>query len=81
MVNLNINSNIFKNQEDYMQLRRAMEIVNSHEDNNNIFYKENQVKILSVDNNIGTAYIETLDGNSKFEVDLEQLNEIEKQRL
>jgi len=61
-----------------MQLRRAMEIVNSHEDNNNIFYKENQVKILSVDNNIGTAYVETLNGNSKFEVDLEQLNEIEK---
>ena len=55
-----------------------MEIVNSQEDNNNIFYKENQVKILSVDNNIGTAYVETLSGNSKFEVDLEQLNEIEK---
>ena len=61
-----------------MQLRRAMEIVNSQEDNNNIFYKENQVKILSVDNNIGTEYVETLSGNSKFEVDLEQLNEIEK---
>ena len=61
-----------------MQLRRAMEIVNSQENNNNIFYKENQVKILSVDNNIGTAYVETLSGDSKFEVDLEQLNEIKK---
>ena len=45
-----------------MQLRRAMEIVN----------------ILSVDNNIGTAYVETLQGDSRFEVDLEQLSEVEK---
>ena len=61
-----------------MQLRRAMEIVNTQDNNSNIFYKENPVKILSVDNNIGTAYVETLQGNSKFEVDLEQLSEVEK---
>ena len=61
-----------------MQLRRAMEIVNTQDKNSNIFYKENSVKILSVDNNIGTAYVETLQGDSRFEVDLEQLSEVEK---
>ena len=61
-----------------MQLRRAMEIVNTQDNNSNIFYKENPVKILSVDNNIGTAYGETLQGDSRFEVDLEQLSEVEK---
>lgn len=61
-----------------MQLRRAKEIVNTQDNNSNIFYKENPVKILSVDNNIGTAYVETLQGYSRFEVDLEQLSEVEK---
>ena len=61
-----------------MQLRRAMEIVNTQDNDSNIFYKENPVKILSVDNNIGTAYVETLQGDSRFEVDLEQLSEVEK---
>ena len=61
-----------------MQLRRAMEIVNTQDNNSNIFYKENPVKILSVDNNIETAYVETLQGDSRFEVDLEQLSEVEK---
>ena len=61
-----------------MQLRRAMEIVNTQDNNSNIFYKENPVKILSVDNNIVTAYVETLQGDSRFEVDLEQLSEVEK---
>ena len=61
-----------------MQLRRAMEIVNTQDNNSNIFYKESPVKILSVDNNIGTAYVETLQGDSRFEVDLEQLGEVEK---
>ncbi|SCH65278.1 MULTISPECIES: small, acid-soluble spore protein, H family [unclassified Romboutsia] len=63
-----------------MQLRRAMEIVNSKDSNTNvnskIFYKENQVNIISVDNNIGTAYVESMDGNYKYEVSLEQLNEV-----
>ena len=61
-----------------MQLRRAMEIVNGENNNVNskIFYKENQVNLISVDNNIGTAYVESLDGNYKYDVDLEQLNEI-----
>ena len=55
-----------------------MEIVNGENNNVNskIFYKENQVNLISVDNNIGTAYVESLDGNYKYEVDLEQLNEI-----
>ena len=61
-----------------MQLRRAMEIVNTKDNSSNIYYKENPVQILSVDNNIGTAYVETLNGNSRFEVDLEQLSEIER---
>lgn len=61
-----------------MQLRRATEIVNSKENNNVIiYYKENPVTILSVDNNIGTAYVQSLHGDAKFEVDLEQLSEIE----
>ena len=61
-----------------MQLRRAMEIVNGENNNVNskIFYKENQVNLISVDNNIGTAYVESLDGNYKYEEDLEQLNDI-----
>lgn len=61
-----------------MQLRRAMEIINSEEalTNSKIFYKENEVNILSVDNNIGTAYVESIDGNYKYEVDLKQLNEV-----
>ncbi len=61
-----------------MQLRRAMEIVNTKDNSSSIYYKENPVQILSVDNNIGTAYVETLNGNSRFEVDLDQLSEIEK---
>ena len=61
-----------------MQLRRAIEIVNTKDNSSNVYYKENPVQILSVDNNIGTAYVETLNGNSRFEVDLEQLSEIEK---
>lgn len=63
-----------------MQLRRAMEIVNlkdsSKNVNSKIFYKDNQVNIISVDNNIGTAYVESMDGSCKYEVSLEQLNEV-----
>ena len=61
-----------------MQLRRAMEIVNTKDNSSNIYYKESPVQIISVDNNIGTAYVETLHGNSRFEVNLEELSEIEK---
>ncbi|MGL5311656.1 MAG: H-type small acid-soluble spore protein [Peptostreptococcaceae bacterium] len=62
-----------------MQLRRATEIVNS-KDNNNVvvYYKENPVTIESIDNNIGTAYVKSLHGDARYEVDLEQLSEIEK---
>lgn len=61
-----------------MQLRRAIEIVNSKDSNTNskVFYKENQVNIISVDNNIGTAYVESMDGNYRYEVDLKQLTEV-----
>lgn len=61
-----------------MQLRRATEIVNSNDKNISVYYKENPVTILSVNNNIGTAYVKSLHGESRFEVDLEQLNEYEK---
>ena len=61
-----------------MQLRRAAEIINNKDDSVMIFYKENPVKIISIDNNIGTAYVESLSGNAKFEVDLEQLSEKHK---
>lgn len=62
-----------------MQLRRAMEIVNDKSnDNVVVYYNENPVKIISVDNNIGTAYVSSLDQSNKFEVDLEQLIEKNK---
>ena len=61
-----------------MQLRRAMEIVNTNDNSSHIYYKVSPVQIISVDNNIGTAYVETLHGNSRFEVNLEELSEIEK---
>ena len=61
-----------------MQLRRAMEIINTNDNSSHIYYKESPVQIISVDNNIGTAYVETLHGNSRFEVNLEELSEIEK---
>lgn len=59
-----------------MQLRRAAEIVNSEDENVIVYYKENPVTIESVDNNIGTAYVKSLHGNTRFEVDLEQLSEL-----
>lgn len=61
-----------------MQLRRAAEIINSNNHNVSIYYKDKQVHIISVDNNIGTACVETLDNNVKFEVDLEMLTERNK---
>ncbi|WP_042274048.1 H-type small acid-soluble spore protein [[Clostridium] dakarense] len=61
-----------------MQLRRAAEIVNSEDKNVIVYYKQNPVTIESVDNNIGTAYVKSLHGNTRFEVDLEQLSEMYK---
>lgn len=62
-----------------MQLRRAAEIVNSKDkDSIIVYYKQTPVTIESVDNNIGTAYVKSLHGDTRFEIDLEQLNEITK---
>lgn len=61
-----------------MQLRRASEIVNSKDENVIVYYKQNPVTIESVDNNIGTAYVKSLHGDTRFEVDLEQLSEMYK---
>ena len=65
-----------------MQLRRAMEIVNEKNNNynNNVvaYYQDQPVNIISVDNNIGTAYVQALDKQEKFEVDLGYLSEINK---
>ena len=59
-----------------MQLRRAMEICNNKNiENVELVYNDNPVKLISVDNNIGTDYIESINDNSKFEVDLETLHE------
>lgn len=59
-----------------MQFRRAMEICNNKNiENVELIYNDNPVKLISVDNNIGTAYIESINDNSKFEVDLETLHE------
>ncbi len=60
-----------------MQLRRAAEIMNSNKNNDTIVYYERKpVTLVSVDNNIGTACVKSADGNSRFEVDLEQLSEL-----
>lgn len=62
-----------------MQLRRAAEICNNNENNNiTLYYYNKPVKLVSVDNNIGTAYVQALNDDSKFEVDLESLHENEK---
>ena len=61
-----------------MQLRRATEICNNNENNNiTLYYNAKPVKLVSVDNNIGTAYIQSLNDTSIFQVDLEQLHEQE----
>jgi H-type small acid-soluble spore protein len=60
-----------------MQLRRAAEIMNLNKNNDTIVYYERKpVTLVSVDNNIGTACVKSVDGNSRFEVDLEQLSEL-----
>lgn len=62
-----------------MQLRRAAEICNNNENNDiTLYYYNKPVKLVSVDNNIGTAYVKALNDDSKFEVDLESLHENEK---
>lgn len=62
-----------------MQLRRAAEICNNNENNNiTLYYYNKPVKLVSVDNNIGTAYVKSLNDDLKFEVDLESLHENEK---
>ena len=60
-----------------MQLRKAAEICNNNEnDNVTLYYNSKPVKLVSVDNNIGTAYAKYLNDNSKFEVILEELHEL-----
>ena len=50
-----------------MQLRRATEICNNNENNNiTLYYNAKPVKLVSVDNNIGTAYIQSLNDTSIF---------------
>lgn len=61
-----------------MQLRRAVEICNNNDnDNVTLYYYNKPVKLVSVDNNIGTAYVKALNDDSKFEVNLESLHENE----
>ncbi|MBC6003149.1 small acid-soluble spore protein%2C H-type [uncultured Clostridium sp.] len=62
-----------------MQLRRAVEICNNNDnDNVTLYYYNKPVKLVSVDNNIGTAYVKALNDDSQFEVNLESLHENEK---
>ncbi|MEG2788711.1 MAG: small, acid-soluble spore protein, H family [Romboutsia sp.] len=59
-----------------MQLRRASEICNNKEnDSITLYYYSKPVKLISIDNNIGTAYVKSLNDDSQFEVDLESLHE------
>ena len=61
-----------------MQLRRAVEICNNNDnDNVTLYYYNKPVKLVSVDNNIGTAYVKALNDDSQFEVNLESLHENE----
>ncbi len=61
-----------------MQLRRAVEICNKNDnDNVTLYYYNKPVKLVSVDNNIGTAYVKALNDDSQFEVNLESLHENE----
>lgn len=61
-----------------MQLRRAVEICNNNDNDNVTLYHYNKpVKLVSVDNNIGTAYVKALNDDSQFEVNLESLHENE----
>ena len=65
-----------------MQLRRAVEICNNNDnDNVTLYYYNKPVKLVSVDNNIGTAYVKALNDDSQFEVNLESLHENEKNKL
>lgn len=62
-----------------MQLRRAVEICNNNDnDNVTLYYYNKPVKLVSVDSNIGTAYVKALNDDSQFEVNLESLHENEK---
>ena len=62
-----------------MQLRRAVEICNNNDnDNVTLYYYNKPVKLVSVDNNIGTAYVKALNDDSQFEVNLESIHENEK---
>lgn len=62
-----------------MQLRRAVEICNNNDnDSVTLYYYNKPVKLVSVDNNIGTAYVKALNDDSQFEVNLESLHENEK---
>ncbi|GAA0863076.1 small, acid-soluble spore protein, H family [Paraclostridium tenue] len=61
-----------------MQLRRAVEICNNNDnDNVTLYYYNKPVKLVSVDNNIGTAYVKALNDDAQFEVNLESLHENE----
>lgn len=60
-----------------MQLRRAVEIMNnkSNMGDAEIYFNNKKVCIESIDTNIGTAYVKSMDDNCRFEVELEQLHE------
>ncbi len=61
-----------------MQLRRAMEIINGTQENKGnqvVYFNDQPVNLISVDNNIGTAYVQSTYGNMRTEVDLNQIHE------
>jgi H-type small acid-soluble spore protein len=61
-----------------MQLRRAVEIMNSNnKENTVVYYNDRPVTIESIeqDGEMKAAYIRTLDDNARLEVNLEQLHE------
>jgi H-type small acid-soluble spore protein len=61
-----------------MQLRRAVEIMNSNnKENTVVYYNDRPVTIESIeqDGDLKAAYIRTLDDNMRLEVRIEQLDE------
>lgn len=59
-----------------MQLRRAAEIANSKQKENIVIYYQNEpVSIVSLDSNIGTAYVKSINDNRGFEILVEELSE------
>ncbi|MDB8790316.1 small, acid-soluble spore protein, H family [Romboutsia sp. 1001216sp1] len=63
-----------------MQLRRAAEIMNSKQKENIVVYYQNEpVNIVSLNSNIGTAYVKSINNKRGFDILIEELSEKKQQ--